>query len=55
MTKIKELEDELDKLEQRYFELNMVDHWDSSDFRYAEKLRSQMCEVRNKLKELKGE
>lgn len=39
---------EIEKLEQRYFDLQMCDHWDSSDYRYA-------AELREKIKELKGE
>jgi len=37
---------QIEELERRYFELQMCDHWDSSDYRYAE-------ELRNKIKELK--
>lgn len=39
---------EIEKLEQRYFDLQMCDHWHSSDYRYA-------AELRDKIKELKGE
>jgi len=40
------LKKSLDELENAYFMLQMCDHWDSSDYRYAE-------ELRNKIKELK--
>lgn len=39
---------QMKRLEQRYFDLQMSDHWDSSDYRYA-------AELREKIKELKGE
>jgi len=39
---------QIKELEQRYFDLQMCDHWDSSDYRYAE-------ELKDKIKELKGE
>ena len=36
----------LDELENDYFMLEMQDHWDSSDYRYAEKLRQQIKELK---------
>lgn len=39
---------EIEELEKRYFDLQMCDHWDSSDYKYA-------AELREKIKELKGE
>lgn len=39
---------QIEELEKSYFDLQMCDHWDSSDYRYAEELRT-------KIKELKGE
>lgn len=39
---------QIEELERRYFELQMCDHWDSSDYRYAEELREQ-------IKKMKGE
>lgn len=42
---------QIEELERRYFELQMCDHWDSSDYRYAEELRNKI----KKLKELKEE
>lgn len=39
---------QIEELERRYFELQMCDHWDSSDYRYAE-------ELRQKIKQLKEE
>lgn len=38
----------LEELENRYFMLQMCDHWDSSDYRYAQ-------ELREKINKLKGE
>lgn len=38
----------LEELEHAYFMLQMCDHWDSSDYKYA-------AELREKIKELKGE
>ena len=43
------MEETLENLENRYFMLQMQDHWDSSDYRYAEELREKI----NKLKERK--
>lgn len=38
----------LEELENDYFMLQMQDHWDSSDYRYADELREE-------IKKLKGE
>lgn len=38
----------LEQLENDYFMLQMQDHWDSSDYRYADELREG-------IKKLKGE
>ena len=38
----------LEKLENDYFMLQMQDHWDSGDYRYADELREE-------IKNLKGE
>ena len=38
----------LEQLENYYFMLQMQDHWDSSDYRYADELREE-------IKKLKGE
>lgn len=45
---MKDLLEELEDLEQRYFILNMKDHWNSNDYRYAEKLREQIKEIKEK-------
>ena len=42
------MEETVEELENKYFMLQMCDHWDSSDYRYAE-------ELRQKIKQLKGE
>lgn len=39
---------ELEQLEHKYFLLEMQDHWDSNDYRYAD-------ELKEKIKKLKGE
>ena len=39
---------ELEKLEHKYFLLEMQDHWDSEDYKYAN-------ELKEKIKKLKGE
>lgn len=38
----------LEDLEYKYFMLQMQDHWDSEDYRYADELREE-------IKKLKGE
>lgn len=32
----------LEELEDKYFMLQMQDHWDSSDYRYADELREEI-------------
>ena len=39
---------ELEQLEHKYFLLEMQDHWDSEDYKYAN-------ELKEKIKKLKGE
>ena len=46
---MKELYEQLEDLEQKYFILNMQDHWDSTDYRYADKLKQQIREVKEKI------
>lgn len=41
---------EIEKLERKYFELQMCDHWDSSDYRYAEELREKIKELKEEKK-----
>ena len=36
----------LEELEHKYFMLQMQDHWDSSDYKYAEELREKMKKVK---------
>lgn len=36
----------LEQLEKKYFMLQMCDHWDSSDYKYAEELRQKIKELR---------
>lgn len=40
--------EELEELERKYFLLEMQDHWDSEDYKYAE-------ELREKIKRIKGD
>ena len=42
------MKETLEKLEHSYCMLQMCDHWDSSDYKYA-------AELREKIKKLKGE
>lgn len=42
------MEESLEKLEEKYFILQMQDRWDSEDYRYAN-------ELREKIKKLKGD
>lgn len=37
---------EIENLEKRYFELQMCDHWDSDDYRYAEELRDEIKKLK---------
>lgn len=36
----------LEELEHKYFMLQMQDHWDSSDYKYAEELREKIKKVK---------
>ena len=40
---------QIEELERRYFELQMCDHWDSSDYRYAEELRQKIKQLREEV------
>ena len=44
----KTIEKQIEKLESDYFMLQMCDHWDSSDYRYAEELRQKIKQLREK-------
>jgi polyhydroxyalkanoate synthesis regulator phasin len=51
---MEELRKQLEELEKKQFQLDMVDIWDSSDYRYAWELRDKIKEIKNKLKELEN-
>lgn len=40
------MEETLEELEQKYFMLEMQDHWDSSDYRYASELREKIKKLK---------
>lgn len=42
------MEETLEKLEQRYFMLQMQDTWDSNDYRYADELREKIRKLKEK-------
>lgn len=39
----------LEELEHQYFMLQMQDHWDSSDYRYADELREQIRKLKEEM------
>lgn len=39
----------LEELEKKYFELQMCDSWDASDYRYAEELREKIRRLKNEI------
>lgn len=41
--------EELEKLEQKYFLLQMQDHWDSADYKYAEELREKIKRCKSEI------
>lgn len=36
----------LEQLEEKYFLLEMQDHWDSNDYKYADELREKIKKLR---------
>ena len=48
---MKDLLEELEDLEQKYFILKMQDYWDSNDYKYADKLRQRIKEIKEKINE----
>ena len=55
MSKLDELSEKLYKYEYKYFILQMCDHWDSNDYRYADELRSKIKSIKSKIKKLESE
>ena len=45
------MEEKIQELEQEYFYLEMKDHWDAEDYKYAAKLKEKINEIRKELKE----
>ena len=41
------MEETIEKLEQKYFLLEMQDHWDSEDYKYAAELREKIKKLKN--------
>ena len=39
----------LEELEHKYFMLQMQDHWDSSDYRYADELREKIRKLKEEM------
>jgi len=44
-------EERLEQLEQKYFLLRMQDHWDSSDYKYANELREEIKRCKDAINE----
>lgn len=47
---MKELKQQLEKLENKMFMLQMIDHWSADDYRYSNELQKQIKEVKEKIK-----
>lgn len=45
-----ELKQELEKLKEKQFILQMCDHWSSEDYRYSNELHQKIREIEEKLK-----
>lgn len=45
------MEEKIKELEQEYFYLKMQDHWDSSDYRYANELREEIKRCKDAIKQ----
>jgi hypothetical protein len=43
------MKETLEQLEQRYFMLQMEDHWDSSDYKYADELREKIRKLKENM------
>lgn len=43
------MESTLEELEHKYFMLQMQDHWDSSDYRYADELREKIRRLKEEM------
>ncbi len=48
-----QLEKELEELKHREFMLNMVDTWDSSDYRYADELHNKIMVKKEEIEKCK--
>ena len=55
MSKLDELNKELCEYEDRYFMLQMCDHWSSEDYRYSDELRSKINSIKDEIKKLESE
>lgn len=54
MSRLEELEKELEDLEHKDFMLKMVDHWSSEDYRYSDELWEQIKKVKKEIEVIKN-
>lgn len=52
---LKEYEEKYKELDHKMFMLNMVDTWDSSDYKYSDELSKEMREIKEKIDNKKRE
>ena len=53
MSKLEELEKQLEELEHKEFMVQMIDHWSTEDFRYDRELHEQIMKVKKEIEEVK--
>ena len=54
MSRLEELEKQLEELEHKEFMVQMIDHWSAEDYRYDRELHEQIMKVKKEMEEIKN-
>ena len=54
MSRLEELEKELEELEHKEFMVQMIDHWSVEDYRYDRELHEKIMKVKKEMEEIKN-
>ena len=55
MSRLEELEKELEELEHKEFMVQMIDHWSAEDYRYDRELHEKIMKVKKEMEEIKND
>ena len=54
MSRLEELEKELEELEHKEFMVQMINHWSAEDYRYDDELHEKIMKVKKEMEEIRN-